>query len=62
MASFKANYMSRMSTNVELSASQQTYEAVDLAAAMTQHERCTQIMQANYPEYECNLVTMSETK
>ena len=60
MSFFEATYMSRMSETQQLTSSKQDYKADDLDDAMKQHERCTQIMKTNHPEYECNLVVMGE--
>ena len=62
MSFFEATFMSRMYESNQLTSATQVYKAADLDAAMKQHERATQIMQTNYPEYECNLVVMAEVE
>jgi hypothetical protein len=58
MSSFKAKFRTKgIKGTLE-----QVYKAKDLEDAKRQHERTTQIMQAGNPDYECNLITMSEVK
>ncbi len=60
MNSYKCNFISKMHMCDTMSSASQIYEARDLDDAIKQHDRTTTIMQATYPEYECNMVTMSK--
>ncbi len=60
MSFFEAQFTSRFEDKYDWSDAVQIYKAPDLQDALKQHERCSQIMCANYPDYDCKLVTMHE--
>ena len=57
---FEAKFTSRPDASKPLKSHTQTYKATGLDDAMQQHDRTSNIMRTVHPEYECNLVTISE--